>query len=271
MKKILKMIGVILAYLGTYMIMQFIVGFFILTIFIFKQTFLKKDLNDFIVGIENMLSQNTSQVLIISIGLSLIAYTLMFLAENKNILIECKFKLLSIKEIAMVIFLGLGLDMIIDGILSFIPVDKWFPSHQEIINSIMGGNNYALTFFTVGILVPIFEEMLMRGLVFNELRKNMNINLAIIIQALIFGIYHGNMLQFIYASILGIFLGLAYVWTKSLWAPIIIHMLFNSSSLVLSKASINVNILLYTLIGVVIFFIGFKYLYKLTHAYKDEY
>lgn len=265
MKRILKMIGIILVYLATYMMMQFVVQYSALMVIMLRQGLLGKNFQLAAGDIEKLLLQNTSQIMIISIALSLIVYTLIFLLEKKNIFTECKFKIMGIKEIAMVIFLGLGLDMTIDGILSFIPVDKWFPSHQRIVNSIMEGNNFVLTFLTVGILVPIFEEILMRGLVFNELRRNMNLILAIIVQALVFGIYHGNMLQFIYASILGVFLALAYVWTDSLWAPILIHMLFNSSSLILSKVSMSVNIILYVLVGIVLFFVGFKYLYRLTH------
>ncbi|WP_127836276.1 CPBP family intramembrane glutamic endopeptidase [Clostridium prolinivorans] len=266
MKRILKMMGLILSYLGTYMIMQFIAGYIILIALIFKQVLYTKSFQLQSSDIENLISQNTSKIILISIILSLIVYILIFSLEKKNIFKECKFKIISIKKIAAIALLGFGVNMIIDGILNFVPVDTWFPSHNQVINSIMGGNNFILTFLTVGIFVPIFEEILMRGLVFNELRRNMNLNLAIILQALIFGIYHFNMLQFIYASILGIFLGIAYVWTDSLWASILIHMIFNSSSLIMSKLLINVNILVYMLIGILVFFIGLKHLYRLTHV-----
>lgn len=216
------------------------------------------------------LAQNTSQIIIVAIALSLIIYTVILALRRRTLLNECSFKMIGVRELATIVLAGAGLSMIIDSILSFLPVDKWFPSHQEIINSITGGNNFALTVLTVGVLVPVFEEILLRGLVFNELRKNMNLTLAIILQALIFGIYHMNMLQGIYASILGVFLGLIYVWTKSIYAPIIVHMFFNSSSLILSKLQPNINIFVYIAIGIVLFWAGIRMLYKLTHTHEKN-
>lgn len=265
MKRILRMIGNMLVYLTIYMVMQFIVGFSIMIGILVKQTMQGNNIQMSAENLQKLLNQNTSPLIIIAIALSLIAYTLLFVLEKKNLFKECRFKLINFKQIAMVVILGIGLDMTINGVLSFVPVDEWFPSHEQVIESIMGGNSFVLTFLTVGILVPMFEELLMRGLVFNELRRNINLKVAIILQALIFGIYHGNMLQFIYASILGLFLGLAYVWTDSLWAPIIIHILFNSSSMILSRLAVNVNIIVYILIGIILFGTGLVILYKLTH------
>lgn len=266
MKRILRMIGNIIVYLITYMIMQFVAGYGILMFVMMRDAFLGKNVTLIINKAEQLLLDNTSPIIIIAIALSLITYIIIFALEKKSLFEECRFKVINVKQLAMIVLLGAGLDMIINGVLVFVPVDKWFPSHQRIVNSITTGKNFTLTLITVGIAVPIFEELLMRGLVFNELRKNMNLKLAILLQAFIFGVYHGNMLQFIYASILGIFLGIVYVWTNSLWAPITIHILFNSSSLILSKLSPEVNIVVYILIGAAIFAIGIRYLYKLTHT-----
>ncbi|MCM8711832.1 CPBP family intramembrane metalloprotease [Clostridium sp. SYSU_GA19001] len=265
MKRIFRMIVNIIIYLIIYMIMQFVVGYSILIFVMLKDLLLGKDMSFMKNKVEQLLLDNTSPIIIIAIALSMIAYIIIFALERKSLFKECGFKALNVKQFSMIILLGAGLDMIINSVLSFIPVDKWFPSHQEIVNSITAGRNFTLTLITVGIAVPIFEELLMRGMVFNELRRNMNLKLAVILQALIFGVYHGNMLQFIYASILGIFLGIVYLWTDTLWAPITIHILFNSSNLILSKITAEINILVYMLIGAAIFAIGIRYLYLLTH------
>lgn len=261
----------ILLYLAIYLGMQLTA-----TIILLKFYLLNHSLNKSTTGLSqlqlvNMIQQNTSVILIIAIFLSLIIYSIILAIKHKNIFNECSFKLLGIKKIAAIIFAGLGTSMIIDSILSLVPVDKWFPSHQEVVNTITGGTNFTITILTVGILVPIFEEILMRGIIFNELRRNMNLVLALILQALIFGIYHGNLLQGIYASILGLFLGLAYAWTKSIFAPILIHMLFNSSNLLLGKLQFSVNLILYFVIGLTLFLIGYRHLYKLTHRHEIKY
>jgi len=84
-------------------------------------------------------------------------------------------------------------------------------------------------------MAPIIEEIIFRGLVLNELKKVVPACPAIILQAIIFGIYHMNPLQGVYASLLGIVLGIAAEKTGSIWTPILIHISFNSISTLLSK------------------------------------
>jgi membrane protease YdiL (CAAX protease family) len=215
--------------------------------------------------IDNVLEQNTSQVIIIAAALSLIIYIVLFSLDKRNLFEECRFHIIRVNQLVPVIFLAFGISMIIDGVLTLVPVDRWFPSHQQVVSSITASNSFILTFLAVGITAPVFEEILMRGLVYNELKRNINFKLAVVLQAIIFGLYHGNILQFIYATILGIFLAMVYEWTKSLWAPILIHILFNSSSLILGKLTLKVNILLYVAVGILFFSISIIYLYKLTH------
>lgn len=87
-----------------------------------------------------------------------------------------------------------------------------------------------------GILIPIVEELLFRGLVFRLLRKRILFPWAMLISALVFGAYHGNLVQFIYAGICGVLL--AYLCEKydSIIAPIWSHMVMNVSAIVLTQA-----------------------------------
>ncbi|NLZ47976.1 MAG: CPBP family intramembrane metalloprotease [Clostridiales bacterium] len=95
--------------------------------------------------------------------------------------------------------------------------------NETIANSLTSGWNLLL----MTILLPIFEEIFFRGIIFNELKKRINLKTAIIIQAILFGLFHGNILQGIYTTILAIALALAYHWTHSIFAPIIIHIVYN--------------------------------------------
>ena len=47
---------------------------------------------------------------------------------------------------------------------------------------------------------------------------------AIVLSSLIFGLYHGNMVQFLYASLLGSLLAVIYHRTGTLWTSILAHM-----------------------------------------------
>ncbi len=79
----------------------------------------------------------------------------------------------------------------------------------------------------ITVLAPITEELLFRGIVQGELRRVMSEPLAIILQALIFAAYHMQPVQSSYAILPGLLLGIAYAWSRSIWVPIVMHMVFN--------------------------------------------
>ena len=77
------------------------------------------------------------------------------------------------------------------------------------------------------VIAPIIEELIFRGLVFNRIKYNYNAVAAIIISAIVFGIYHGNLTQGVYATLLGLCLAYVYNKTENLLVPICIHISAN--------------------------------------------
>ncbi len=90
-------------------------------------------------------------------------------------------------------------------------------------------NNQIAGFLMVAIAAPILEESLFRGIILKALLKKYNPYVAILISAIVFGVFHMNPWQFLYATVLGLFLGYMYWKTKSLFYPIFIHFLLNST------------------------------------------
>ena len=74
-----------------------------------------------------------------------------------------------------------------------------------------------------------------RGLIYRRLRKETSIAVSVLVSALIFGIYHGNIVQFIYAFLVGIVLACSYEYYHSLAAPILIHIFMNTTSCSLTE------------------------------------
>lgn len=75
---------------------------------------------------------------------------------------------------------------------------------------------------------PIVEEFVFRWLMQGRIKRMLGRSIAVIVTALFFGIYHGSLLQGIYAFIMGIALSCVYDWTNSLLAPILFHMSANA-------------------------------------------
>ena len=83
------------------------------------------------------------------------------------------------------------------------------------------------------VFYPIGEELLLRGLILQFLKKKTKY--ANLIQAIIFGILHLNPIKFIYTTISGIFFGNVRLKPNPIWWIILLHSTFNLVSIFLYK------------------------------------
>jgi len=87
----------------------------------------------------------------------------------------------------------------------------------------------------IAFLAAIGEELLFRGVILKMLNDSLkNIHLAVIISAIIFSAFHGQFYGFIPRAVLGVLFGYIFIWTGNLWIPILLHLLFNSVSVVVA-------------------------------------
>lgn len=85
----------------------------------------------------------------------------------------------------------------------------------------------------VGVLGPIAEEIVYRGVVLGRL-KRFGEREAVIFSAVVFGLMHGNVSQTLYATAIGLFLGFVAVRSGGILYGCILHVMINSYSLLLS-------------------------------------
>ena len=83
------------------------------------------------------------------------------------------------------------------------------------------------------VFYPIGEELLLRGLILQFLKKKTKY--ANLIQAVIFGILHLNPIKIIYTTISGIFFGNVRLKPHPIWWIILLHSTFNLVSIFLYK------------------------------------
>ena len=74
-----------------------------------------------------------------------------------------------------------------------------------------------------GLISPAAEEIVFRGLVFNRIRRYYPTAAAVIASGMLFGIYHGNLVQGVYGSCMGILLAYVYARVHSLLIPCLFH------------------------------------------------
>lgn len=127
-----------------------------------------------------------------------------------------------------------------------IPVsESWEKVFEDILK------NPYLMFISFIIIAPIFEEILMRGIILEGFLNKYKPVTAIIISSLMFGVMHLNIFQFVNATIGGLFLGVIYYKTRSLVLCIVAHMVNN----LIPILGIQRNIISF-FIGAIIFIIA---------------
>ncbi|MBR6770218.1 MAG: CPBP family intramembrane metalloprotease [Lachnospiraceae bacterium] len=85
------------------------------------------------------------------------------------------------------------------------------------------GVSFEIGLLVYGLCSPLAEEIVFRGLVYHRMKKYFSVFLSVILNSLLFGIYHGNLVQAVYAGILGITITLAYEIYGSFAAPVLFH------------------------------------------------
>ena len=93
---------------------------------------------------------------------------------------------------------------------------------------------FVIQIIGIGMIIPICEELIYRGLIFMRMRQYCNVNLAIGLSALLFAAFHGNVVQGIYGFATGVLFAYVYEKYGSLKAPVLVHVSANLMSLGLS-------------------------------------
>ena len=84
-------------------------------------------------------------------------------------------------------------------------------------------------FITSLIIAPIYEELIFRGLIYDDTKKLFNVKIAALVSSILFGLMHfnGGYSQVIETAISGLLSAYCYEKTKSLYACILLHSLNN--------------------------------------------
>ena len=85
---------------------------------------------------------------------------------------------------------------------------------------------------------PVFEEFIFRKLLIDRAAVYGE-GVAVVLSGVMFGLFHGNLNQFAYAFLLGIFFGFIYVKTGKIRYTVILHMVINFMGSVVSTWVMN--------------------------------
>ena len=86
-------------------------------------------------------------------------------------------------------------------------------------------------FVTASIAAPVFEEIMFRGFLLPSLTRYLSVSTAIVVSGLIFAIAHLSLSEVLPLTTLGIILGVVYTRSRNILAPMLLHSLWNSGTL----------------------------------------
>ena len=130
-----------------------------------------------------------------------------------------------ISEIVSVAIMVIGISCLMNLLIALIPIDD--VEYQEIAEEMFNNNGIVIQLVVIGILAPVSEELIFRGLIFRRSRDYVGFMWAAVCSGLFFGIYHGNLTQGIFAFFMGMLFAAIYEHFGTLWAPIVAHMANN--------------------------------------------
>lgn len=109
------------------------------------------------------------------------------------------------------------------------------------LESVLSNSSIWATIIFAGILSPIIEEVLFRGVMLNKLRTYGD-KIAIITTALLFGLFHENFSQFFYAVGLGMIFAYVTLKTGTIKYSIGLHIMINMMGSVIGTQMLNSTI-----------------------------
>ncbi len=161
-----------------------------------------------------------------------------------------------LKHVGIVTILSICLSFGLNILLLLINLPQYSERYQET-SAILYAPPFWQQLLSSGLLIPVVEEVLFRGIIFRLLRRWTSFPWAMFLSALAFGAYHGNLVQFVYAGVCGVLLAYLCETYRSILAPILSHMAMNVGAVIFTQLGVFANIMKSGIIStVVILFCG---------------
>lgn len=257
MKNLLKQIGKALGYFAVYFVTSNVVTMvFSLILGYVKGKEYKAAGMSYEEGLELLKADQaamTGIILLISAVLTLLIYFIVEKVKKSSIFKEADIKPATGKLIGLSVVGALGAMFFMNFMLTILPIP------QDLLGDLTSGVSKLTAYpfwqaiLANALLIPIMEEVLFRGYIFSRLEKAMPSIVAALISSVVFGICHGGLVWAIWAFLLGMFICVVRIKSRSIVPGIIIHIIMNTYAMVVSYFPVLENItypVMYTLTAV---------------------
>lgn len=123
--------------------------------------------------------------------------------------------------------LGAASSQCFNDLLEITGINGRFAGYAQEASQVYSGHSLLILAVVTGLLTPAAEELIFRGLIQKRIRDYLGTRWAVVLSALIFGLYHSYVSQVIFGVCVGLFLGLVLERTNQLLLVMVIHMVSN--------------------------------------------
>ena len=142
-----------------------------------------------------------------------------------------KKRMLSAREIVVVMILAICVCIAANNFILLSGITSRNEAYLETAELIYE-SPMIVQFLGLGIIVPVMEEMVYRGLLYRRIREYLPMIFSLTGSALLFGIYHGNSVQLIYATVIGVFLAYVFEIFRTVKVSVLFHIVANLTSVI---------------------------------------
>lgn len=268
---------------GGGMVLHFIFsyGFFIIIQMILQKLIMKSDgiassevSYGYIAGLENFFSESS-----INIGLNMLIMmtcnTLVFLIGSKlsKVKLSSYFQTSDLTIGTLLSYLVISFFIRYAGGIAGTVFKVIFEGADMTVGTEMMNYQYPktviLTIVYACIAAPITEELMYRGFMLKNLSR-ISQRFGIFMSATLFGLMHGNVSQFIFAFVFGIFLAHIDIKHNSLIPSMVIHAFSNTVSIAISYSGVLDNYFASAIIGLLMLGLGVWGAVLLVKFYKKN-
>lgn len=208
----------------------------------------------FFENLDKRLENYTYIITLIAASMAVIVFGILFIRDcsvNQDFLTAYRWKNVKRKDFFLSVGIGFFSGTGLSRLVYLLPLDDVIGSYEKVSSQLLKGG-IGIQLVSLGIVVPIAEELIYRGLVFLRMKKLMEVWTAAVFASVMFGLFHFNLLQGVYTFMLSMVLITVFLKYRSIIPCIIIHSMANITA-VLSEyyqisEAVNTGMVMYLLV-----------------------
>jgi membrane protease YdiL (CAAX protease family) len=181
-----------------------------------------------------------------NLNLGLFVTEIAFIAIPAAIVLCMHRKTLDVKQFSIPNVKRFSLTILIGGSVALIAVYQGIAVRKILLGVDSSGIDVtgSISFLVLVLLAPLCEELLFRPVIQSGLARHWSNCTAVILTAVLFGLFHISLIRFAETFLLGLFAGIVFLKTRQFWCPVAVHLIVNALGPVLWRNAPHLTFLL---------------------------